>query len=100
MLIAQRFGFTIEQIRKELQALPQGRTPTKADWSKISREFRKELDARIETLSRLRDKLDGCIGCGCLSLRKCSLYNPEDRARSFGSGPRYLMGDDPPKNDG
>ena len=98
VLIAQRFDFTIEQIRNELQALPQGRTPTKADWTRISRVFRKELDARIETLTRLRDNLDGCIGCGCLSLRKCTLYNPEDRARSMGSGPRYLMGDDPPKD--
>lgn len=97
VLIAQQFGFTIEQIREQLQALPQERTPNKADWTKISRGFRRELDARIETLTRLRDNLDGCIGCGCLSLRKCTLYNPQDRARAFGSGPRYLMGDDPPK---
>ncbi|MCP4320216.1 MAG: redox-sensitive transcriptional activator SoxR [Hyphomicrobiales bacterium] len=96
VLIAQQFGFSIEQIRRQLQALPHERTPNKADWSKISRGFRRELDARIKTLSRLRDNLDGCIGCGCLSLRKCTLYNPEDRARSSGSGPRYLMGDDPP----
>ena len=96
VMIAQRFGFTIEQIRAQLQSLPEGRTPTKADWAKISRGFRKELDERIETLTRLRDNLDGCIGCGCLSLRKCTLYNPEDRARSHGSGPRYLMGDNPP----
>ncbi|MEX3006899.1 redox-sensitive transcriptional activator SoxR [Hoeflea sp. TYP-13] len=99
VMIAQRFGFTIEQIRKQLEALPQGRTPTKADWTKISRGFRSELDTRIDTLVRLRDNLDGCIGCGCLSLRKCTLYNPEDRARSHGSGPRYLLGDDPPNVD-
>ena len=97
VLIAQQFGFTLEQIREQMQALPEGRTPTKADWTKISRVFRHELDQRIETLRRLRDNLDGCIGCGCLSLRKCALYNPEDGARSYGSGPRYLMGDDPPE---
>jgi len=96
VMIAQRFGFTIEQIRSQLQSLPEGRTPTKADWARISRGFRRELDARIETLTRLRDNLDGCIGCGCLSLRKCTLYNPDDQARTRGSGPRYLMGDDPP----
>ncbi|MDA4848088.1 redox-sensitive transcriptional activator SoxR [Hoeflea poritis] len=93
--IAQRFGFTIGEIREQLQSLPLERTPTKADWSKISRGFRHELDARISTLTRLRDDLDGCIGCGCLSLKKCKLYNPEDRARRYGSGPRYLLGDDP-----
>ncbi|MEM9105477.1 MAG: redox-sensitive transcriptional activator SoxR [Pseudomonadota bacterium] len=97
VMIAQRFGFTIEQIRVQLQSLPEGRTPNKADWAKISRGFRKELDERIETLRRLRDNLDGCIGCGCLSLRKCTLYNPEDRARNHGSGPRYLLGDSPPE---
>ena len=97
VMIAQRFGFTIEQIRTQLQSLPEGRTPTKADWARISRGFRRELDTRIETLTRLRDNLDGCIGCGCLSLRKCTLYNPDDWAGSRGSGPRYLLGDDPPK---
>ncbi|MEM6460619.1 MAG: redox-sensitive transcriptional activator SoxR [Pseudomonadota bacterium] len=93
--IAQQLGFTIDQIRRQLESLPEGRTPTKADWSRISRGFRRELDARIDLLSRLRDNLDGCIGCGCLSLRKCRLYNPDDRARSLGYGPRYLMGDKP-----
>lgn len=95
VLIAQQFGFTIEQIRTQLQDLPEGRTPTKKDWARISRGFRKQLDAKIETLSRLRDHLDGCIGCGCLSLRKCVLYNPNDRARRHGAGPRYLLGDRP-----
>ena len=95
VLIAQQFGFTIDQIRAQLQNLPQERTPTKQDWARISRRFRKELDAKIETLSRLRDHLDGCIGCGCLSLRKCALYNPDDRARYRGTGPRYLLGDRP-----
>ncbi len=95
VLIAQQFGFSIEQIRTQLQTLPDGRSPTKKDWTRISRRFRRALDAKIETLTRLRDKLDGCIGCGCLSLQKCSLYNPDDRARRHGTGPRYLMGDRP-----
>jgi len=95
ILIAQQFGFTIDRIRAQLQTLPEERTPTKKDWARISRGFRKELDAKIEMLCQLRDQLDGCIGCGCLSLRKCSLYNPEDRARRHGAGPRYLMGDRP-----
>ena len=95
VLIAQQFGFTIAQIRAQFALLPDGRTPTKADWSRISRSFREELDQRIETLTKLRDNLDGCIGCGCLSLSKCKLYNPEDRAEKLGAGPRYLMGDTP-----
>lgn len=97
ILIAQQFGFTLEKIREQLQSLPLERTPNKADWTRISHGFRHELDTRIERLTRLRDNLDGCIGCGCLSLRKCTLYNPQDVARAHGSGPRYLMGDDPPK---
>jgi len=95
VLIAQQFGFTISQIRAQFASLPDGRTPTKADWTKISRSFRAELDTRIETLTNLRDKLDGCIGCGCLSLKSCALYNPQDRAQKHGSGPRYLMGNKP-----
>lgn len=93
--IAQQFGFTIGQIREQFAALPDGRTPTKQDWTRISRGFRAELDQRIETLTKLRNNLDGCIGCGCLSLRKCALYNPQDRAAKNGVGPRYLMGDRP-----
>ena len=93
--IAQQFGFTIGQIREQFAALPDGRTPTKQDWTRISRSFRAELDQRIETLTNLRNNLDGCIGCGCLSLRKCALYNPQDRAAKRGTGPRYLMGDRP-----
>ena len=95
VMIAQEFGFTLPQIRAELDRLPAGRAPTKADWSRISRGFRGALDARINALEALRDKLDGCIGCGCLSLQACKLYNPEDRARKLGPGPRYLMGDRP-----
>ncbi len=93
--IAQQLGVSIEQIRLRMQALPDERTPTKKDWEKISRSFRKELDRRIEALAALRDNLDGCIGCGCLSLRTCRLYNPDDQAAQWGCGPRYLMGDIP-----
>lgn len=95
VIIAQQFGFTLPQIKAELDRLPGARTPTEADWARISLAFRAALDARIETLLRLRDNLDGCIGCGCLSLKACKLYNPQDRAAAKGSGPRYLMGDRP-----
>jgi len=95
VMIAQEFGFTLPQIRAELDRLPQGRAPTKSDWARISRSFRGELNRKIAALKALRDKLDGCIGCGCLSLRACKLYNPEDRAHARGHGPRYLMGDVP-----
>ncbi|WP_300059695.1 redox-sensitive transcriptional activator SoxR [uncultured Roseobacter sp.] len=95
VMIAQQFGFTLPEIRAELDRLPGGRTPTKADWARISTGFRARLDEKIETLTRLRDNLDGCIGCGCLSLPTCALYNPTDRAAEKGAGPRYLMGDRP-----
>lgn len=93
--IAQGLGFTISEIREQLAHLPENRTPTKQDWEKISRRFRKILDDRITTMELLRDRLDGCIGCGCLSLQKCKLYNPDDRANRHGAGPRYLMGNNP-----
>lgn len=93
ILVAQQMGLTIEEIGGLLRGLPAGRTPTLKDWDAISRVFRKTLDARIETLTRLRAKLDGCIGCGCLSLKKCQLYNPEDRAARHGAGPRFVLGD-------
>ncbi|ASM73248.1 MULTISPECIES: redox-sensitive transcriptional activator SoxR [Roseobacteraceae] len=95
VMIAQQFGFTLPQIRAELDLLPKGRVPTKSDWAHISTGFRAALDARIDTLTRMRDTLDSCIGCGCLSLDSCALYNPGDRAREKGTGPRYLMGDRP-----
>lgn len=92
VLIAQQIGLTIEEIRGKLDALPEGRNPTKEDWSRMSRGFREELDRRITTLTRLRDNLDGCIGCGCLSLKSCRIYNPGDRAAKAGTGPRYVIG--------
>ncbi len=93
--IAQQVGFTIEQIRAQLDALPDGRTPNKQDWSRLSKNFRTLLDQKINALTQMRERLDGCIGCGCLSLAKCKLYNPDDRAYLKGAGPRYLMGDSP-----
>lgn len=93
--ITQQFGFSIEQIRGLLEALPEGRTPNKADWRQISRTIRKELDNKIKTIEKLRDNLDGCIGCGCLSLRNCALYNEDDYLRKNGIGPRLLLGDKP-----
>nr|WP_155191005.1 redox-sensitive transcriptional activator SoxR [Roseibium denhamense] len=93
VLVAQEFGFSISEIADQLKQLPEGRAPTKADWTRISREFRAHLDARIEKMIRLRDKLDGCIGCGCLSMKSCALYNAGDAAARHGRGPRYLMGD-------
>jgi len=95
IMIAQQLGFSLEQIRLQLNQLPERRTPTKKDWGKISKGFKVELDQRIQQLSLMREKLDQCIGCGCLSLRACALYNPGDQAKKLGSGPRYILGDDP-----
>ncbi|MBY8977466.1 redox-sensitive transcriptional activator SoxR [Rhodobacteraceae bacterium NNCM2] len=95
VLIAQRLGCTIGEIADLLAQLPSGRTPTKADWTRMSKGFREMLDERIRMLNRTRDRLDGCIGCGCLSLENCALYNPRDEAGRFGPGPRWVMGDEP-----
>jgi len=93
VMISQGLGFSIAEIRAVLGALPEGRTPGKADWVRISRRFGRELDARIAQMQALRARLDGCIGCGCLSLKTCALYNPRDKASARGPGPRYLLGD-------
>ncbi len=95
VMISQQLGFSLARIAALLDDLPRGRPPTRADWARISRRFRADIDTRIERLSALRDRLDGCIGCGCLSLKACALYNARDRARALGSGPRYLLGDQP-----
>lgn len=95
VMIAQQLGYTISEIAARLNALPEGRVPDAEDWRVMAQEFRVELDARIAMMQSFRDKLDGCIGCGCLSLSRCALYNPEDRAGAKGAGPRYLMGDRP-----
>lgn len=92
-MIAQQLGFPLSEIGARLAALPDHRAPSRADWAGMAGEFRDEIDTRIQRLADLRDRLDGCIGCGCLSLDTCSLYNPEDRAAGLGTGPRYLMGD-------
>ncbi|HEY0148164.1 MAG TPA: redox-sensitive transcriptional activator SoxR [Allosphingosinicella sp.] len=94
-LIAQRVGLTLGEIEAELATLPQGRAPTKSDWEAMSRRIRGALEARIATLEKTRDLLDGCIGCGCLSLEACALYNPGDRAARAGTGPRFLLGNRP-----
>lgn len=96
ILIAQRAGLGLGRIAAELAALPQGRNPDRAAWAEIAGSIRAELDERLRLLERLRDRLDGCIGCGCLSLDTCSLYNNEDRAGRAGPGPHYLLGDAPP----
>ena len=95
IIIAQKLGFTLKEIAAQLRKLPDGRTPNKKDWEKISLSFQQDIDARIEGLTQLRNKLSGCIGCGCLSLEVCKLYNSDDQAARKGSGPRYLMGDQP-----
>lgn len=88
--VAQRAGIPLASIREALDTLPDGRTPTTADWTRLSRRWRAELDARIDQLTRLRDQLDGCIGCGCLSLQACPLRNPDDVAGARGPGAQYL----------
>lgn len=90
VIIAQKLGFTLAEIRRQLDLLPKGRTPTAGDWRRISERFRGELDARIAALTRLRDDLDGCIGCGCLSLERCRLHNPDDALAREGPGPRNM----------
>jgi MerR family redox-sensitive transcriptional activator SoxR len=91
---AQRVGLSIDDIRETLGALPESRTPTAADWARLSRSWRPLLNRRIAELERVRDKLDTCIGCGCLSLKACNLLNPGDVAAADGPGPRWLLPDD------
>jgi MerR family redox-sensitive transcriptional activator SoxR len=91
ILAAQRVGLRLREIQSALSTLPAGRTPTAEDWSRLSRSWRPMIDRRIRALELLRDQLDDCIGCGCLSLATCALNNPADRAAAQGPGPRYLM---------
>jgi MerR family redox-sensitive transcriptional activator SoxR len=91
--VAQRVGLTLDEIRAALATLPNKRTPTAEDWALLSRDWRPRLNDHIAVLVALRDQLSSCIGCGCLSLRACALYNPDDGAATLGTGPRYLLGD-------
>jgi MerR family redox-sensitive transcriptional activator SoxR len=92
---AQRVGLSLRDVADALAALPPDRAPTKAAWARVSRAWRRDLDARIAELEALRDDLTSCIGCGCLSLQTCRLFNTGDAAGARGAGPRYLLGDDP-----
>ncbi|MGH9179439.1 MAG: redox-sensitive transcriptional activator SoxR [Acidimicrobiales bacterium] len=91
--IAQQVGLSLGEIKEALASLPDGRTPTQKDWERLSASWRPRLDARIAMLERLRDRLHGCIGCGCLSLKACQLANPGDEAGRLGPGPRWIIGD-------
>lgn len=92
ILIAQKLGLALGEIEVRLAELPQGRAPTLSDWQQISRRMRLEIDQRINLLTRTRNQLDQCIGCGCLSLQKCQLYNKDDRLGAKGAGPRAILG--------
>lgn len=89
--IAQQVGVSLDEIKDALASLPEGRVPTKRDWERLSRRWRAELDERIAVLTRLRENLTGCIGCGCLSLGRCALYNPGDELAAEGPGPRRVL---------
>lgn len=92
--IAQQVGLSLDEIRAALASLPDGRTPTKRDWERLSSGWRPRVDAQIRVLERMRDRLTGCIGCGCLSLQTCQLVNPGDVAGARGAGPRWVIEDD------
>ncbi len=92
--VAQQVGLRLDEIRDALASLPDNRTPTLKDWERLSSSWRPRIDAQIQLLERLRDKLNGCIGCGCLSLGVCRLYNPDDIVAERGAGPRLLLDED------
>lgn len=89
--ISQQVGVSLDEIREAMSSLPESRTPTKADWAALSAHWRGRLNERIAFLERLRDDLTGCIGCGCLSLQRCRLNNPDDQLAAEGAGPRLLL---------
>jgi MerR family redox-sensitive transcriptional activator SoxR len=93
IVFAQRIGLTLDEIGAELAKLPPDRAPTRRDWSRLSSGWTSRIDQRIAELQRLKAGLTECIGCGCLSLDRCRLANPDDRAASLGPGPRYWLGD-------
>jgi MerR family redox-sensitive transcriptional activator SoxR len=97
IVFAQRIGLTLDEIGSELDKLPPDRAPNRRDWSRLSGTWTARIDDRIAELERLRAGLTSCIGCGCLSLERCKLSNPNDRAAGLGPGPRYWIGDRPPR---
>ena len=96
IVFAQRIGLSLDEIGAELAKLPPDRAPTRRDWSRLSSRWTARIDQRIAELERLKVGLTECIGCGCLSLDRCRLANPEDRAAARGPGPRYWIGDPRP----
>jgi MerR family redox-sensitive transcriptional activator SoxR len=96
IVFAQRIGLSLDEIGAELAKLPPERAPTRRDWSRLSSGWTARIDERIAELERLKVGLTECIGCGCLSLDRCRLANPDDRAARLGPGPRYWVGDRPP----
>ena len=94
--VAQSVGLRLDEIRQALASLPDERTPTERDWHRLSSSWRPRLDEQIALLTRMRDRLDACIGCGCLSLKVCHIVNPHDRAADRGPGPRYVLEEDAP----
>jgi MerR family redox-sensitive transcriptional activator SoxR len=93
---AQTVGLSLDEVRAALARLPNERTPSKTDWNKVSATWIRRIDERIAELQRLRETLNSCVGCGCLSLRTCRLSNPDDTAANRGGGARWLLGDTPP----
>lgn len=91
--IAQEVGLSLQEIAEAMSSLPDNRTPNQDDWARLSASWRPRLDEQIAMLERLRDRLDSCIGCGCLSLKKCGILNPGDIAAERGPGPRYIIED-------
>jgi MerR family transcriptional regulator, redox-sensitive transcriptional activator SoxR len=94
--VAQKVGLSLDEIRGALDRLPKSRTPSKRDWEELASSWQPLIEERISLLSRMRTDLASCIGCGCLSLESCRLWNPDDAAASLGVGPRYLMSDERP----
>lgn len=89
----QEVGLSLAELAEALEHLPHDKTPTKSDWGRLSKAWQSRLDARIAEMVALRDELTDCIGCGCLSLKSCAIFNPGDAAADLGTGPRYLLGD-------
>jgi MerR family redox-sensitive transcriptional activator SoxR len=98
IIYAQRVGLTLDEIGVELARLPENHAPTRRDWGRLSKQWSSRIDERIAELERLKMGLTECIGCGCLSLDRCRLANPEDRAGARGPGPRFWIGDQPPSS--